>query len=317
MPSPIVITGARGFIATAVASSLSRNGHEVRRVSREQGEGFVAADLGTAGAWDELIADADAVIHLSTRMDLVAGERDPKEDAHINVTPVRELIGAIERVGRRDLPVVFASTVTIVGDRHTNPVSEVTADNPITSYDRNKQTCERLLRDANLKGHLRACSLRLANVYGPGVASRNSSRGVLNAMMRRALRRETLTVYGTGDYLRDFIHIDDVTEAFRLALATPTAWNGGHYIISRGEGWSLKDAFSLVAHEAAALTGIAVDVACVPEPETLHPIERRSFVGDPRLFASLTGWMPRIGLEQGVRSSLRYFCSEARARELS
>jgi nucleoside-diphosphate-sugar epimerase len=266
---------------------------------------FYAADLRDPQDWARALSGAEAVIHLSSRTDLRAAETNSQEDHELNVEPVRALIHAAKKLSR-PLPVVFASTVTILGPSPPLPANEQAPDQPRSVYDRHKLECEAMLRDATRQGLLRACSLRLANVYGygSGVVSTNSNRGILNEIMRRAGRGENLTLYGKGHYLRDFVFIDDVVDAFCRALDSDQVLGGNHYVIASGRGHTLAEAFQLVAKETADRTGRAVNIRHVPEPADLHPIERRNFVGDSRLFQSLTGWQPRVELRSGIRDYL-------------
>jgi UDP-glucose 4-epimerase len=311
--STIVITGARGYIGRVLAERLVGEGCGLRLVSRSTATSHIAfafpdrveyltTDLRDPQGWSALLRGADAVVHLSSRTDLRAAEADPKEDREFNVEPVRALIRAA-RNSDRPLPVVFASTVTVVGHAPPIPASEQTHDQPCAVYDRHKLECEAMLRDATREGILRACSLRLANVYGygSGVASTNSNRGILNEIMRRAGRGEALTLYGKGGYVRDFIFISDVVDAFCRALASDQVVGGGHYVIASGRGYTLAQAFELVAQEALQCTGRAVEIRHVPEPPDLYPIERRNFVGDSTLFQKLAGWRAQVDLQNGIR----------------
>lgn len=314
----IVVTGASGYIGAALLPRLRAGGYMTRAVSRSSmpvpgADESVTADLRRPEAWRDVLAGVAGVIHLSSRTDLRAAEANAAADADINILPVKALIEALDGRGQ-PMPVVFASTVTIFGDSPPRPCGETAPDNPLSVYDWHKLDCERLLKEATAAGLLGACTLRLANVYGraravPGTASTNRNRGILNAMMARAIRGEALTVYGTGEYIRDFVHIDDVVAAFVAALASAPAQDGGSYVIASGEGHSLSDAFAMVAREAELLTGIAVEVRHVAEPADLHRSERRNFIGDPRLFGSRTGWRPTVDLVTGVRGCLRDLAS--------
>lgn len=301
-----------------MALRLAGEGRALRLVSRPSSTTSVApprganievveADLGDEAAWARLIQDAAAIVHLSARTDLRAAEADPAGDEMLNVAPVRALVRAAEKA---EIPptVVFASTVTVFGPRHANPANERTRDNPCSVYDRHKITCETLLHEATTAVTLRACTLRLANVYGFGGASVNSNRGILNVMMRRALAGEALTVYGEGAYIRDFTHLDDVVDAFaRAADGGPKLCDGSHYVIATGRGYSLVEAYRLIADAAFAATGRRVEIKHVPEPADLHPIERRNFVGNSALYQQRSGWRPGISLAEGVG---RYFAAE-------
>jgi UDP-glucose 4-epimerase len=312
--STIVITGARGYIGSALAEKLAGDGHALRLVSRSSGSlrlastcaaniEYCTADLREPQDWSRLLGGVDAVVHLSSRTDLRAAETDPAGDRVINIEPVCSLIRAAEQLNTI-VSVIFASSTSIVGDPHQNPVNENVPDRPSSVYDCHKLECEIILRDASRRGVLRACSLRLSTIYGYGVQSTNSNRGVLNGMMRRAVCGEPLTLYGDGSYVRDFMHIDDVCDAFRLAIASPNICNGQHYVIATGRGHTLAEAFRCIAQQAYRATRRKVEIHHIPEPPDLHAIERTNFIGDARLFHKLTGWRPRIDLESGIRDCL-------------
>jgi nucleoside-diphosphate-sugar epimerase len=316
---PIVITGARGYIGAALARRLAGEGRALRLVSRPS-SGSAAAPVGGAAietieadlcdetVWARLLRDAATVVHLSARTDLRAAEADPAGDEALNVEPVRALVRAAANLGTRP-NVVFASTVTIVGPQHAIPADERTLDRPCSVYDRHKLACETILREATIAGTLAACTLRLSNVYGPAGTSVNSNRGILNVMMRRALSGEPLTIYGDGAYTRDFTHLDDVVDAFAMALdAGSEVRDGSHYVIATGQGHTLVEAYRLIVQAAFAATGRRVEVRHVAEPADLHPIERRNFIGNSSLYQGRTGWRPRISLPEGIG---RFFTAES------
>lgn len=308
--STLVITGARGYIGSALAKRLADEGYALRLVSRSSAAprvpaargakiDYCEADLRDERVWSRLMDGADAIVHLSSRTDLRAAEADPAGDETINVEPVRALVDAAAAVATRPV-VIFASTVTIVGTDPKTPVDETAHDRPCSVYDQHKLLCETILREATARGAVRACSLRLSNVYGYGGASVNRNRGILNAMMRRAIGGEQLTLYGDGGYIRDFSHLEDVVDAFHRAIAAPAVWDGRHYVIASGRGHTLAEAYALIAEAVFAQTGRRTEIHRLPEPQDLQPIERRNFVGNSQLFGTLTGWRPRFDLKAGI-----------------
>jgi nucleoside-diphosphate-sugar epimerase len=321
--SRIVITGASGYIGSTLAAAMAADGHALRLVSRSsKPQSFaaprltnverLAANLRNPEHWFRLLDGAGVVVHLSSRTDLRAAEADPTGDRALNVEPVYALVRAAQQCTTA-VPMIFASSTSIVGDAHTNPVNERTPDRPCSIYDRHKLECEAVLGDAARRGILQACSLRLPTVYGygAGVASTNPNRGILNVMIRRASRGEPLTLYGDGSVVRDFVHIDDVCDAFRRAIARADVCQGNHYVVATGRGHTLAEAFRWVAEEAYRVIGRVVEISHVSEPPNLHPIERSNFVGDAAAFRKLTGWRPQVDLRSGIRNYFEHLLSSA------
>jgi nucleoside-diphosphate-sugar epimerase len=147
--------------------------------------------------------------------------------------------------------------------------------------------------------------LRLANVYGPGPKSSRSDRGILNQMIRKALAGEPLTVYGTGDQIRDYVYVEDVALAFLKAACNIESVNGRHFVIGSGKGHTIAQAMSLVAERVALMTGISVPLKHVAPPPSLLPIESRNCVADTGLFSESTGWKANCMLTEGIDFTIK------------
>jgi nucleoside-diphosphate-sugar epimerase len=196
--------------------------------------------------------------------------------------------------------VVFAGTVTEAGVPTRVPVNEDEPDDPILAYDRSKLMAENELKEASARGAVFGTTLRLSNVYGPGASARGRNRDVLNRMIRAALGGEPLTVYGSGEYLRDYVFVDDVVDAFLRAAAHGEAINGRHFIVGSGAGVTIRGAFELVAARVEKVTGRLVPVVSANPPAALSELQRRNFVADPSRFSTATGWRPCWSLSDGI-----------------
>lgn len=317
----VAITGARGFIGSALSERLRGHGCRLELVTRQPVSevstltqaNWSTSDLTQTKSWSDLLSRNEIVIHLSAQSDLYRAEQNPGENERANVVPVEQMVAAARTAEGPPRTVIMASTVTIVGMAKTIPVDDFTPDNPITVYDACKRRCEALLADAAGAGHLKGCSLRLANVFGFGTRSNNKNRGFLNAMIEKAACGEPITLYGKGDYVRDFVHVDDVVSAFCAAASTPSGLDGAHYLIASGAGHTLREVMEIVVEEAYRLFGHAVPIIETPPPATLHEIERRNFVGDSMRFQSLTGWQCQVDLRTGIRRYLSRLAEFKRA----
>ncbi|MBE0691307.1 MAG: NAD-dependent epimerase/dehydratase family protein, partial [Anaerolineae bacterium] len=232
-----------------------------------------------------------------------AANADPIADQAINVQPMLHLLETCRRHG--GCPTVcFASTVTVAGIPEHLPVDENHPDHPLTIYDLHKQMSEQYLRWYAEQDFVRGVTLRLSNVYGPGPRSGSTDRGILNQMVRRALAGESLTVYGAGDQVRDYLYVEDVAWAFIAAALNGESLNGRHFVIGSGEGHTIAEAMEMIAKSAEARTGRKVPVIHVDPPATLSPIEKRNFIADSGRFRRITGWRPQWFLAEGIARTM-------------
>lgn len=133
-----------------------------------------------------------------------------------------------------------------------------------------------------------AVALRLFNVFGPGQALSNPYTGVLAIFAARLLNRERPLVFEDGRQKRDFIHVEDVARAFRLAMAKPGA-NGEIINIGAGDPHTVLDVATLLARA----------MRCEIEPEILNTSRAgdiRHCFGDPGKAERLLGFTPRYRL---------------------
>jgi nucleoside-diphosphate-sugar epimerase len=177
-------------------------------------------------------------------------------------------------------------------------------------YDIHKLAVEKYLQFFSAAAGIPSVTLRLANVYGPGTQVSGQERGVLNLMMQRALSGETLTIYGEGTPIRDYVYIDDVISAFLKAGSMGPALTGNHFIIGTGIGTTILTAINQVADRAALITGVRPPVEHVLPPDDLASNSERDFIADSNLFQKSTGWRPQVTLSDGIDRSLRYFLGE-------
>ena len=126
-------------------------------------------------------------------------------------------------------------------------------------------------------------------------------------MAKKALLGEDLTIFGAGDYIRDYIYVEDVARGFLIAGAKVDAINGGHFVLATGVGTAFKDAVRTVADLAFERTGKKVAVHHEAWPQHLSLIEQRHFVGDSTRFREGTGWDPRVSFEEGIRRTIDVF----------
>jgi UDP-glucose 4-epimerase len=310
----IAVTGAAGFLGGRLVSRLAAVDCQIIRVARSVQPPLdamaatvvdIAGDVGQPDTWDR-VADADVIFHFAAQTSTAAAADDPDRDFYDNVTPMRLLLETCRQRRQRPL-VLFAGTVTQTGIPSRLPVDEDAPDDPITVYDRHKLMAEGDLKAAASQGDVRGATLRLSNVYGPGAPGLRKDRDVLNRMIRSAVEGRPLTVFGSGEYVRDYVFIDDVVDAFVAAAAHPEPVNGRHFVVGSGRGVTIREAFELISARVRLLTGTTVPVTTTDRGGALLAIDQRHFVADPSRLSAATGWRPSWSLTDGIDRTIEAF----------
>jgi nucleoside-diphosphate-sugar epimerase len=318
----VLVTGGAGYLANALVQTLSTQGAVITRLCRPGGSlpedvpepgdriDVLVADVRDASAWSRALRGADFVFHLAAQTSVPRAAADPQADHEVNAASMLRLLEAC-RAGSYAPVIVSAGTATQAGIPARLPVDDTHPDSPTTIYDLHKLFAELYLKQYTGQGWVRGVTLRLANVYGPGPTSGSADRGILNKMVRTALNREPLRVFGSGEYLRDYVYIDDVAAAFLAAGACIERVQGRSFVVGTGVGHTVRDAVNMVADRVAVKTGSRVPVLHVDPPQPLLAIERRNFVADSTRFREATGWIPHVALAEGIDRTIAYLAARA------
>ncbi|MCF6176085.1 MAG: NAD-dependent epimerase/dehydratase family protein [Victivallaceae bacterium] len=310
----IAITGASGYIGSELVESLkyieatiyriTSNLKHLPTLSESKAEFIdIEADISKKDIWERLCPSVDVIFHLSSQTNVYTALEDPEADWKINVLPLLNILEVSRELEQKPV-IIFTGTATQVGLTEKIPVNENVKDEPVTIYDTHKLAAENYLKVYCANDYAIGTVLRLANVYGYGRSSKNSGRGIVNIMAHKSLTGKTLTIYGNGEYIRDYIYIKDVIKALLCCLPNIDALNGMEFLIASGSGITLKDAVNKIAQEAEILTGTIVNIKHIPAPENLSPIEYRNFIADISNFKNVSGWKPEFTFENGIKELL-------------
>jgi len=313
----ILITGASGYIARNIIRCLmafdctivclSRN---VEKIKKQEGKAslvFIEGNYQVESVYLKAVKNIDIIFHLASQTSVYDAEKDPLVDFKANVLPMLLLVDACRKNGTCPI-VVFAGTSTQCGIPELLPVNENVIDKPVTTYDFHKLQAEQWLKFYNQKNWIKGVSLRLTNVYGPGPESSSKDRGILNLMINKALRGEELTIYGTGEFIRDYIYIDDVVLAFLFASVNINKMKGKHFLLGSGIGTTIREAIELVGEIVAEHTGKIVPIIKnVEPPYKLLTIENRNFIADVKLLTEYENINLNYPLKKGLNKTIKFF----------
>jgi UDP-glucose 4-epimerase len=310
----VMITGGIGLIGSALARRLVGLGAEVLLIDSmvpEAGGNFAnIADIrDRVGVNIADIRDREAMRHLLQRQDFLfdlaaqTSHMDsmtaPEHDLAVNCAAQLQLLELCRAVAP-GITIVHAGTRQIYGRPRYLPVDEAHPLRPADVNGVNKMAGEAYhLLFHDVYG-LDTRSLRLTNVYGPGMRIKDARQNFLGIWLRRVLESEAFEVWG-GEQRRELLYVDDAADAFlTAALNRDTA---GQALNVGGE-----EPYALLAL-AEALVGVngSGEFDRREFPAERKKIDIGDFVTDDRRFRELTGWAPRTGLEEGLARTVDYY----------
>ena len=310
----VMITGGVGLIGSALARRLLALGAEVLLVDSmvaEAGANLAniadirdrvqvnIADIRDIAAMRHLLTGRDFLFDLAAQTSHLDSMNAPEHDLAVNCAAQLQLLELCRAVVPK-ATIVHAGTRQIYGRPRYLPVDEAHPLRPADVNGVNKMAGEAfhlLFHDAY---GLNTRSLRLTNVYGPGMRIRDARQNFVGIWLRRALEGAPIEVWG-GEQRRELLFVEDAVEAFMAAaLSRETA--GQALNVGGGEPYSL---LALAEALIEANRGGAIDRRDFPADR--KKIDIGDFVTDDGRFRELTGWAPMIGLADGLRRSLDYY----------
>lgn len=289
----VLVTGGSGFIGSRVVEGLCRAGAQLVSVDLDQppwrrplSSRAEECDIRSARLV-ELVARfaPHVVVHLAAHVDVPDSVRSPGMDADVNVRGTIVVAEAAAAAGAELL--VFAGSCAIYGAAAALPVGEDHPLAPITPYGLSKAAALGYAEWFARHRSLPVTSLILGNVYGPAHLPRRT--GVISRFLTDAIAGRASVLHGDGRSTRDFVHVDDVTDAVLRACTAPAA---DRVNIGSGVETSVAQVRTLISE----VTG--QEIPPVRGEARIGEIERMCLLVERA--ARLLGWSPRIGLAEGI-----------------
>jgi len=307
----VAVTGGIGLIGSALARRLVELGAQVLLIDSmipEAGGNFVniatirervrinIADIRDGDAMRHLLVGQEFLFDLAAQTSHLDSMNSPLNDLAINATAQLQLLETCRAVAP-GIVIVHAGTRQIYGRPRYLPVDEAHPLNPTDVNGVNKMAGEAYHLMFHSAYGTKTRSLRLTNVYGPGMRIKDARQNFIGIWLRRSLEGDAFEVWG-GEQRRDMVFVEDAAEAF-LAAAVTSATEGLALNVGGDAPYSLTE---IATGLIAANRGGRYELKEFP-PERKR-IDIGDFVTDDKKFRALADWAPRTALGDGLKHSL-------------
>ena len=306
-----LITGGAGFIGSHLTETLVDRGDQVVVL-----DNFSTSSKGNLNQVKEkvkvvegnvldqtlvrkLISENDHIVHLAAALGVFNIVNKPLESLKINLQGSEIVLEAADKYKK---PVLIASTSEVYGKNDKVPLNEEDdriIGHPLKSrwsYSEAKAVDESLAYFYYLENKLPIRIVRFFNTVGPRQVGNYGM--VVPRFISAALKNQPLEVYGNGDQIRCFCHVDDAVRALLLLMDSDKAI-GNVFNIGNNQQISILE----LAKKIIKLTGSKSEIVTVPYseayPEGFEDMQRR--VPDISKINNAIGWTPQIGLDQIIK----------------
>jgi UDP-glucuronate decarboxylase len=313
----ILVTGGCGFIGSHLCERLIEAGAEVLCV-----DNFFT---GTRDNVEHLLDHPrfevlrhDVIMPLHVEVDKIFNLACPASPVHYQFDPVKttrtSVQGAINMLGlakRLKATILQASTSEVYGDPAVHPQREdywgnVNPIGPRSCYDEGKRCAEALFFDYRRQHNLSIKVARIFNTYGPRMHP--SDGRVVSSFIVQALLNEDIAVNGDGSQTRSFCYVNDTVEGLLRLMNSPSDITGPINIGNPIE-ITMGDLASLIVD----LTGSKSKIVYRKLPQD-DPCRRRPDISRAK---EQLGWLPKIGLNDGLLLTISHFEALLRRKGLS
>ena len=293
-----VITGGAGFVGSNLVDRLVSIGHKVIVLDNfvsgkksnlshhsEKNVKIIKIDISDKNL-DKYFKKADYIFHLAALAQIIPSFKDPNKYFKNNVIGTLNVLKAAKKVKIKKL--IYAASSSCYGAPKKFPTSEKDKIDLKHPYAETKFIGEELVMRYASIFKMPNISFRFFNVYGPRLNVSGQYSAVIGNFLTQTKNRKPLTVVGDGKQTRDFIHVDDLINAFIQVIKSK----------------SVNKIYNLGSGKRTSINTIAKIFGGKKKFIPIRPGEPKNSVANIKKVKKEINWKPKISIEQGIKNLL-------------
>jgi UDP-glucose 4-epimerase len=300
----ILVTGGAGFIGSHLVDKLIDSGYEVAvidnlstgsKLNLNKKAKFYKSDIQDKKVSDIFAKEKpDAVFHYAAQISVRESVSNPLEDAKTNILGSLNIFENCKKYKVKK--VIFSSSGgSIYGDTDVFPTDETAKEAPLSPYAVAKLSVEKYLYFYYKSFGLDFVALRLANIYGPRQNSKGEA-GVIAIFSGKMIAGEKIYINGSGKQTRDFVFVEDVAEAGKMALEKDKM---GVFNLGTGQETDINTLFKKIRK--------ILNSDCEEAHGPAQAGESKRSCLDSSKIKKVLGWSPKYNLDEGLKITADWF----------
>lgn len=309
-----LIIGGLGLIGSSTAHRISELGGGVTIVDNKMPQygannfnirnmkhecRLIIGDIRNAQFTKKIVSNKDIIFNFAAQVSHNESIVNPILDNEINCIGHLNLLLACKEKNRKAILINSGSRLQYGSINHL-PVDEDHPRNPLSIYAIHKNTAEQYYYAFYKQYGIRSICFRITNPYGPRSQMKNAGYSIINWFIRQAMENKTITVFGKGTQVRDYIYIDDLVNGMLEAIVKQKYGQ----IFNLGSG--VPTPFIDMAKIVVRIVGSG-KIKQIPWPKNYENFETGDFYTNISKITMETGWKPNINLEDGIRKTYEFY----------
>lgn len=288
----VLITGGLGFIGSNLSRRLEELGAQISIFDIAKGDDI----CDVIKVENAVKKKPDVIYYLAGFSGSKESNENIEKSFNINTFATVNLFELILKHSPKT-KIILSNSRLEYGKPQYLPVDEKHSTLPTSAYGLSKLIAAQMTLVYHKSDGLRVTIFRTSNVYGPHPSSKFYGYNIINHFIDTAKNNGTLTIYGDGEQLRDYIFIDDLVEAFMLATGENTS--GEIYNLGYGKGIRLKDMAKKIIDKVGKGR-----LVFEKWPGDYRKVETGSYVSDIKKIKNELGFLPKTSFDQGIEKTI-------------